>query len=329
MTERLENSQNPYIINNMRELLRHLFLPRETNNYRARVLHHKILLLFTIFFFSAGVLMSIVRTNFPSVLGTFSNISDQQLLDITNSDRQTAGLPPLDLNGDLTQAAVNKANDMFSKDYWAHVSPTGETPWVFIKDAGYNYVYAGENLARGYTTPQSVVAAWMASPEHRANMLSPHYKDVGFAVETGKLNGEDTVLVVEMFGSTNFATENVATKQIQQPAQVAVASSSPTTVQGTNGSSSGTLADQKTNSAPSSNLASSLPANQKTLVNGLTFSSASARVIISLFIFVLIMDMIIIERKKIVRFVGHNLDHVIFFSILFIAILILGGGAIL
>ena len=94
---------------------------------------------------------------------------------------------------------------MFAKNYWAHVSPDGTTPWVFIKSAGYSYVYAGENLARGYNTSQDVVTAWMASPEHKQNMLSSNYQNVGFAIVTGNLTGEDTVLVVEMFGSTALA----------------------------------------------------------------------------------------------------------------------------
>ena len=258
----------------MRKFLRHLFLPKESNNYRAKILHHDVLILLIVFFLSAGVVMSYVRTNFPSVLGTFSDISSEQLLDITNSDRQAAGLPPLSLNNDLSQAAIGKANDMFSKDYWAHVAPDGTTPWVFIKNAGYTYVYAGENLARGFTTPQSVVDAWMASPSHRENMLSPHYKDVGFAVETGKLNGEDTVLVVEMFGSTNFATQNVASTPTKKPAQVAVATGSPSASETTNSNNNApsTLALQQKNTTPTQ-IATTNPNNQKALVNGITFSS--------------------------------------------------------
>lgn len=105
--------------------------------------------------------MSYVRTNYPSVLGTYSNISQEALLSMTNQKRQEVGLSPLNLNGSLSQAAAGKASDMFTKDYWAHVSPDGTSPWVFIKASGYNYIYAGENLARGFTTPTDVVNAWM------------------------------------------------------------------------------------------------------------------------------------------------------------------------
>lgn len=314
----------------MIKFLKHLLLPKETNNYRAKLLHNKILLIFTLFFFSAGLLMSFVKTNYPSVLGTYSNISQDALLNATNQKRQEAGLPPLSLNSNLSQAAEGKASDMFAKDYWAHVAPDGTNPWAFIKGAGYNYIYAGENLARGFTTPTDVVNAWMASPSHRENMLSSKYNDVGFAVETGKLSGEDTVLVVEMLGSTSFATKNVTPQELAKPVQVAVATQSPISenVNSTISAKPETLALQKVNT--NQKLASTL-INQtnKPLVNGASLSVFSARIVISLFLFVLILDMIIIERKKILRFVGHNLDHVIFLSLLLLIILILARGAIL
>lgn len=133
-------------------------------------------------------------------MGTSVDITSQELLLFTNQDRQKEGLSALTINNQLSQAAALKATDMFGKNYWAHNAPEGTTPWFFIKEAGYVYVYAGENLARGFNSSEDVVKAWMASPSHRENMLSKNYQDVGFAVVPGKLNGEDTVLVVEMFG---------------------------------------------------------------------------------------------------------------------------------
>src|SRR3990172_3890597 len=120
-----------------------------------------------------------------------------------------------------------KAQDMLDYGYWAHNSPTGKSPWVFIRSSGYNYVYAGENLARGFATADSVMKAWMASPDHRANVLSANYEDVGFAVKLGKLNGEETVLIVEELGSLHMpiakskvqdiaaGNTNVLTKNVQ------------------------------------------------------------------------------------------------------------------
>lgn len=270
--------------------------------------------------------MSFVRTNFPAVLGTFSDISDQQLLLLTNQKRQENGLPALTINSALSQAALNKAFDMFGKDYWAHNAPDGTAPWVFIKGAGYNYIYAGENLARGFNNASDVINAWMASETHRKNMLSANYQNVGFAVSAGKLNGEDTVLVVEMLGSTYLAPSPVA-KDLEKPVTVAVASSSPSVV---NTTDTNTLGEQKTSQVGKikETAINSLP-QTKPLINSKTFSLVSARLILSLFIFVLILDMLVVERKKIVRFVGHNLDHMFFFSVMLLIIIILAKGSVL
>ena len=308
----------------MINLLRHLFLPRETNNYRSGFLHHKILLGFILLFVSAGILTSYVRTNFPAVLGLSANISTQQLLILTNQQRQDNNLGALTDNLELDQAAANKAADMFSKDYWAHNAPDGATPWVFIKGAGYNYVYAGENLVRGFNSASDVVTAWMNSPEHRQNVLSPNYQNVGFAVATGKLSGEDTVLVVEMLGSTNLGAP-VASENNSPPA---VAAGSPTA----------------TNAKPA-NVPVAAPAQIpvvqvnnpnllgvsiiKPLIDSHSLVSLSAGAILALFIFVLILDMVIIERKKVVRFVGHNLDHLFFLGAMFAIVIILLRGAII
>lgn len=310
----------------MKEFLRHFFLPKITNNYRARLLHSKTLFTLIIFFFSAGLLMSFVRTNFPLVLGTFSDISDQQLLLLTNQKRQENGLPVLTINSELSQAAANKASDMFGRDYWAHNAPDGTAPWVFIKGAGYNYIYAGENLARGFNNAPDVINAWMASPSHKKNMLSSNYQNVGFAVSTGKLNGEDTVLVVEMLGSTYLAPPPVA-KDLAKSVTVAVATGSPFVV---NTTDTNTLGEQKITQVGEikKTTINSLP-QIKPLINSQTFSLLSARLILSLFIFVLILDMLVIERKKIVRFVGHNLDHMFFFSLMLLIILILAKGSVL
>jgi len=257
-------------------------------------------------------------------LGLSSDISNQQLLILTNQQRQNNNLPALTDNTELDQAAANKATDMFSKDYWAHNAPDGTTPWTFIKASGYNYVYAGENLARGFDSAPDVVTAWMNSPEHRQNILSPNYQNVGFAVATGKLSGEDTILVVEMLGSTNLGAP-VAAKSNNPPTVVV---GSPATQNPVNAKAPiapiGTVPIVKTGNTSLLGVSVIKP-----LINSHSLAFLSASTILSLFILVLILDMAIIERKKIVRFVGHNLDHVIFLGVMFIIVVILLKGAII
>jgi hypothetical protein len=268
-------------------------------------------------------LTSVVRTNFPAVLGLSANIPTQQLLILTNQQRQDNNLPALTDNSELDQAAANKAADMLSKNYWAHDAPDGTTPWTFIKAAGYNYVYAGENLARGFNSASDVVNAWMNSPEHRQNILSSNYQNVGFAVATGNLSGEDTILVVEMLGSTSLGAPVASGNN--NPPVVAVAPGSPAV---NNTKAPAAPAQTPIAQINSSNLLG-VSSVIKPLINSHTFVSLSAGVILSLFIFVLILDMVIIERKKIVRFVGHNLDHVLFLGAMFAIVIILLKGAII
>jgi uncharacterized protein YkwD len=323
----------------MKEFLHHLFLPHISNNYRAKLLHRKSILVVIAVLFFAGFSFSAVRTSLPSVLGTFSDISSEQLLLLTNQKRQENALSPLLLNQQLSNAAAGKANDMFAQNYWAHNSPDGKTPWVFIKGAGYNYIYAGENLARGFTNAQDVINAWMASPEHRKNMLSSNYQSVGYAVETGKLNGEDTVLVVEMLGSTAFAAAPAPTNQLASKTQEAPSvTSSPVPTPNLTPVPTPTIEPTKKPQVaiPTSSLGNAggivLDANKTPsptpLINSATLSSNVSRGIVAIFIFALILDMIVIERRRVVRLVGHNMDHILFLTLIMLLITLIVRGAI-
>lgn len=128
-------------------------------------------------------------------------ISSGEVITLTNESRAIAGLSVLTENKDLSLAATEKANDMINNDYFAHTSPTGVDPWHWFKNAGYNYKYAGENLAVNYTNAKDQDTAWMNSPTHRANILNSHYQEIGVAVVAGKIGGKDTLVTVELFGS--------------------------------------------------------------------------------------------------------------------------------
>lgn len=126
----------------------------------------------------------------------------QDFLEATNEARRLAGLPALTLNADLNEAAALKVQDMRENGYWSHYRPTdNKAPWDFIEESGYRYRVAGENLARGFSTVQGITNAWLQSPAHRANLLSPQYTEVGFAdAEITDENGKRTLLTVQMFG---------------------------------------------------------------------------------------------------------------------------------
>lgn len=123
-------------------------------------------------------------------------------ISLTNEERIDHGLTPLQSNRTLEKAALAKANDMLENQYFDHISPTGTTPWVFIKESGYRYNYAGENLAIDFSNLEDTHQAWMKSPTHRANILEPHYRDIGIATITGEFQGRTTTITVQMFGSS-------------------------------------------------------------------------------------------------------------------------------
>lgn len=281
----------------------HYFLPNPANNHRAKLLHHKSLIIVILVLFFGSFLTSFFRNNIASVLGDSVDISIAKLLLLTNQERQENGLPPLVLNQKLLDAANKKGDDMLLKNYWAHNSPDGKTPWVFIREAGYNYIYAGENLAKGFSSSDEIVNAWMQSAKHRENVLSPNYKDVGFAIQSGKLNGETTILVVEEFGSeVGMIAESVPVSSYE----VAFSKRS--------------IVEKSVEGITSSNVG-------KSFVSILSFSKNIDKILLTVFIFTLFLDAAIIERRKIVRFVGHNLDHILFLIIvlLFLGLISKGG----
>lgn len=276
----------------MKEFFHHLFVPRESNNHRAKLLSHQFLLFLTLFLFVGQFFLPVIKVNIPSVLGVSTDISAQTLLLLTNQRRQEQKLTPLTLNKQLSSAASRKAADMFAKNYWAHNAPDGNTPWFFIKESEYDYVYAGENLARGFTKSDEIVEAWMKSPSHRDNLLSQNYEEVGFSTAQGKLLGEETTLVVAMFGSKNTAA--LAKNRVIPSSEVFAASLQNTP-----------------------------------LINSFSLARSTSIAILSLFIIVLSLDMVIVQRKKIVRLVGHNIDHILFLGTLLIFAMLFSKGAIL
>jgi hypothetical protein len=125
---------------------------------------------------------------------------EQKIINYINQERVKAGLDQLEVSKLLSEAAEMKAEDMLGNDYFAHTSPAGIDPWHWFKEVGYNYKYAGENLGMDFTTAMSVHNAWMDSPTHRENILSPNYKEVGVAVLDGIIDKQETKVAVQSFG---------------------------------------------------------------------------------------------------------------------------------
>jgi len=111
---------------------------------------------------------------------------EQKVVELVNQTRKANGLKELTLNWQLARVARYKSQDMHDKKYFSHTSPTYGSPFTMMKNFGISYSTAGENIAMGYTTPQSVFDGWMGSSGHRANILNASYTQIGVGfVEEG------------------------------------------------------------------------------------------------------------------------------------------------
>lgn len=129
-------------------------------------------------------------------------LSVKGVIDGTNAERVKAGLGSLTMNTKLNYAAKLKVNDMFKNQYFEHVSPQDRGPADLAKDADYDYIIIGENLALGnFKDDAALVTAWMNSPGHRANILNKKFSEIGVAVGQGMFEGNMVWLAVQEFGA--------------------------------------------------------------------------------------------------------------------------------
>lgn len=133
-------------------------------------------------------------------LAFLSSITPEEIIALTNQEREAAGLNVLTANQLLTQAAIAKGKAILETQAFKHnIDDRKFSSW--IRDTGYNYSYVGENLAIDFATSQGVIDAWKNSPMHKKNLLSPYYQEIGIAAIDGKFQGQDTTVVVQIFGS--------------------------------------------------------------------------------------------------------------------------------
>ncbi|SHJ84082.1 SafA/ExsA family spore coat assembly protein [Tepidibacter formicigenes] len=113
---------------------------------------------------------------------------EQEVMRLVNIERSKQGLPALSHNWELSRVARYKSQDMINKNYFAHTSPTYGSPFDMMRNFGIRFSSAGENIAYGQRTAQEVMNAWMNSPGHRKNILSPNYTQIGVGLAI-KSNG--------------------------------------------------------------------------------------------------------------------------------------------
>lgn len=122
-------------------------------------------------------------------------ISTTTIYEAINNQRMSQNIPVVRYNSDLSEFAQRRADDMFNRNYFSHVTPEGQRFQSVIDFNRYKFNYAGENLAKDYKDVQSMTDAWLKSPLHRENLLSGKYRDIGIAIKGS--------YVVTLFGSQN------------------------------------------------------------------------------------------------------------------------------
>lgn len=116
--------------------------------------------------------------NIPALDSTAAGY-EQEVIRLVNEIRAENGLNALTYDWELSRVARYKSQDMKDNRYFSHTSPVYGTPFEMIKNFGISYRSAGENIAKGYASAQSVVNGWMNSSGHRANILNANYTRIG------------------------------------------------------------------------------------------------------------------------------------------------------
>jgi uncharacterized protein YkwD len=123
-----------------------------------------------------------------STTASLASIYDNELLTLTNAERQKYNLAPLTLSSQLGQAAQGHADDMANNNYFSHTGLNGSSVSDRVRATGYSYRSVGENIAAGQRSPSDVIQGWMNSTGHRANILNSGYTQIGFGYSTQSSN---------------------------------------------------------------------------------------------------------------------------------------------
>lgn len=201
---------------NLKDRLKHNLVPTIENNFHPRFFHIEIFSIFLVLaialhvFVYSGVVTRIVHT-FPA-LSNIAAVLPALLASETNQYRQLQKVTPLIQNDLLTKAAELKAQDMLDRSYFSHIDPDGNKPWKWIDKVGYQYSYAGENLAIDFIDSKDVTDAWINSITHRANLVNKDFSEIGIGIASGVFENKSTTFVVQFLAkpASNTSPKRVA-----------------------------------------------------------------------------------------------------------------------
>ncbi|MCC7353842.1 MAG: CAP domain-containing protein [Anaerolineae bacterium] len=184
-----------------------------------------IVALICVFVLFVGALPAAAQTLGPEVLDTSDGLAanaaartdagpagasdraafEQRILELVNQARAANGLPPLVRNANLNLAAERHGQDMANNNFFSHVSSNGDRLGDRVPKAGYlNWIWAGENIAAGFDSPESVFQAWMSSTGHRNNILATAAQEIGIAYIYDASDEHNVVLPGGVVGGPYF-----------------------------------------------------------------------------------------------------------------------------
>jgi len=192
------------LLYNVFEMLQKYFIPTKENKYTPILLKRGIITLYALILLVFNVVTADI-----SALQASAAVDSQNILSLHNQERTKNDLGELKLNSKLVESAQEKAQAMLAANCWDHYCPDGKSPWDFFDEAEYDYIFAGENLAEGFTNNQKVFNAWMNSKTHRDNILRAEFEEIGIAIVHGDFQGisNNAVIVIHFASQSTSNSE--------------------------------------------------------------------------------------------------------------------------
>lgn len=324
MTALIEKIASSHISKKLAQFL----VPHKHNNHHPYLIRHESLFIVT-FIILFIQFFSFSDLTHARVLGYGTDITKATIINLTNQERSSRGLKTLKESALLDQSAKLKGQDMFAKDYWAHFAPDGTSPWYFFKKVGYNYNWAGENLARDFSTSAGVIAGWMASQGHRDNMLNPNFTEIGISVQNGTLQGDQTTLVVEHLGQTLTSSKSGTSNN----SNTSDSSSNITPINGKPATLEENYQKEEKKQKQATSAANVSQINEKIASafspgfnitkfwDGLNLGQKTTVILLSILLSLFVFDSVILFRKNKARHNSQSLLHAGVISVLIIAII--------
>lgn len=197
--EEVKKGLNPRIPNKAKDL----FIPHEGNNFFPQFLRPKRAVLYATASLGIKAVIVVFALSIPQQAFMIPDVLAEQKKELellVEEVRKEHRLNVLDQNEKLEKSSQAKAEHMVDNSYFAHEGPDKKSLATFLKAAEYEYKVAGENLAMGFSSAQSVVNAWVQSPLHYKNLVDTEFLEQGLGIDSGEYKGKDTVFIAHHFG---------------------------------------------------------------------------------------------------------------------------------